>query len=459
MNNIRQAYNNAAFHVARPLYTPEPMGLPLNAEGRCELNDELHVHPYEPLQPPTRVLTLVMLRGGDARAEEIVHLKALCAHFGRRIEVESLSPRLQFDDFLLKIESHQDFTRYKFIAPAEAEDITRPCAGNAMTSRPLSLLPDGWLKSLPGRLLVALDLTILPFPEGKSHAALMQQYAGCFDADTVCASQIGRSKSLAMTDFRIGDNGFSRILLLSRAGLSAQIGRLAYRLIDIETYRMLAMQILEPARMLGKRLPAADARLIELAAAISGGGGESDEQLMERLTALAAEVEAMVSAHYRPFTLARNRFDLVLQRLDELYEQPIGPQSTLGGFLRRRLIKARTTSDATFQWLEQLADRIAQASQSLRTRIDVHNETQNREMLAAMNRRFQVQLRLQQAAEMMTVAIFTYYGVNVLDFVYQALAPRLLMHADSVVFKAIAAPMLAAAAVWFIYRLRRKRSE
>ncbi len=435
------------------------MGLPADLKERYQLNNELHLHPYEPLEAPTRVITLVMVRPDEQRAEEMLHLQALGQACAAEIETKGLTSRLECDDFLLKVESHQDFTRYKFITRPDPESAAHPCTGNPLTQPPLNQLPEGWLESLPGRLLLALDLVILPYPVEETHAGLMRRHACCFDASTLCASQVGRSKSLVLTDFRIGENRFSRMLLFSRAKLPSQLGRLAYRLIDIETYRMLAMRILMPARSLRKRLPEADKQLNELTAAISGGSGLSDEQLMERLTVLAAEIETMVSAHYRPFTLASARFELVRQRLDELDEQPVGPQSTLGRFLRRRLNRARATAEATFEWLEQLAGRIAQASQLLRTRIDVHNEKQNRNLLAAMNRRFQLQLRLQQAAEMMTVAIFTYYGTNVLDYVYQEASALADATPDSIMFKSVAAPCLAAAAIWFVYQIRKKRQE
>ncbi|RMH60993.1 MAG: DUF3422 family protein [Zetaproteobacteria bacterium] len=435
------------------------MKLPVDLEERYQLNDELHIHPYEPLEPPTRVLTLVMVRTDEQRADELLHLKRLSAKRGVEIETSGLTSRLSCDDFLLKVESHQDFTRYKFIARPDPDNLAHPCTGDPLASPPLSLLPQGWLEALPGKLLLALDLMILPYPVNETHAGLMRHYACCFDPSTLCASQIGRSKSLVLTDFRIGENRFSRMLLFSRAKMPTQLGRLAYRLIDIETYRMLAMRILSPARGLRKQLPKADRELNALTTAISGGSGLSDEQLLERLTTLAAKIEAMVSAHYRPFSLASARFELVRQRLDELYEQPVGPQSTLGRFLRRRLNRARSTAESAFEWLEQLAGRIAQASQLLRTRIDVHNEKQNRNLLAAMNRRFQLQLRLQQAAEMMTVAIFTYYGTNVLDYVYQEISKESGATPDSLLFKSIAAPALAIAAVWFVYRIRKKRQE
>jgi len=448
-----------------PYHRGMKKNLPADADIRNELNDEFHVHPYEPLTPPVRIITLVMLRTRDGRAQEVTHIQQLCTHFGHGLPVSTMD-RLYFDGFLLKVESHQEFTRYKFIVSLDVEQGVEPFADS-----PLSFLPQDWLAGLPGQLLVALDTMVLPYPEAidheqtvhkktdhktTDHQSLFAQYAGYFSADSLTASQIGRSKSLAMTDFQIRDNGMTRMLVFSRAELPAQIGRLTYRLIDIETYRMLALVILPEAKRLLKELPLADMRLKDLTGAISGGGEMKDEQLMERLTTLAAEVENLIATHYRPFTIAQTRFDLVLQRLDELYEQPIGPQPTMGGFLQRRMQKARSTSDAAFNWLDQMAMRVSQASQSLRTRIDVNNASQNRGMLAAMNRRFQLQLRLQQAAELLSVAIFTYYSVNLLEYVYQELAVVFSWSIQAMLFKAVATPVLGIAAVVFIYRRRAK---
>jgi len=97
----------------------------------------------------------------------------------------------------------------------------------------------------------------------------------------------------------------------------------------------------------------------------------------------------------------------------------------------------------------------------LRTRIDVQHEKQNQEMLAAMNRRFQLQLRLrlrlQQAAELLSIAIFTYYTVNLLDYVAQEVAVLSDMPLESLLVKAVSAPLLAITAYLFIRRMRAKR--
>ncbi|MDQ6971352.1 MAG: DUF3422 domain-containing protein [Mariprofundaceae bacterium] len=431
--------------------------LPPDDDERSALNDELHVYPYEPLFPPERVISIVMHPSPEDRAQEVFHLQELCNHFGLDIPTGTMKPRLELGDLLVKIESHQEFTRYKFISPTERLPHEDKQDDDPFARSPLALLPEGWLAGLPGRLLSALDIAILPHPEGASHQSLIERYSVHFDASSLTASQVGRSKNLVLADFRIRDDGMTRLLICSQARLPSQVGRLVYRLIEVNTFRMLAMLALPKARSLGKKLPDADARLTALTAAIAEGG-KNDEQIMEELTGLAAQVENMVASHYRRFSAAENHFDLVFERLEQLEEKPIGAQPSLGSFLRRRLEPSQATCKAVFHWLNQLANRVSQASQLLRTRIDVHNEKQTRAMLAAMNQRFQLQLRLQQAAELLSVAIFTYYAVNLLDYIYQELALNLALSMSSLLFKAIAAPVLAIGALLFIRKLRKKRS-
>jgi len=227
--------------------------------------------------------------------------------------------------------------------------------------------------------------------------------------------------------------------------------------VAMETYRMLALLALPEAKRLLTELPQADARLTELTHAISDGGGADDETLMHQLTTLAAFVEKLVATHYRRFSATHAYFDLVFKRLDELHEQQVETVSSLGGILGRRLEPARTTCDAVSHWLDQLASRVGKTTGLLGTRIDVEHAKQNREMLSAMNRRFQLQLRLQQAAELLSIAIFTYYTVNLLDYVVQELAVLSGAPLESLLVKAIAAPLLALSAYLFIRRLRSKR--
>ena len=426
--------------------------LPANYGARAILNDELHAHPYEPLTPPERVVSIAMLVSLEQRKTESSHLQWLYNHMGKDAPEDDLRTRVDFGSFRMKIERHQEFTRYKFVCKSHCDLLAEP-----FSCSPLALLPEDWLAGLPGEMLAALDISVIPYPQNASHQSLAGQYAGHFDASSLTASEVGRSGNLAMTDFRIRDNGLTRMLIFSKAKLPSQIGRLTHRLVEMESYRMMALLALPEARKLLTSLPLADAKLTELTGAISSGNGMTDEQLMEELTALAAYVENLIATQYKRFSATRVYFDVVSRRLAELHERSIVDLPSIGGILNRRLEPARMTCEAVFHWLDQLAIRVSQTSQLLRTRIDVRHEKQNQEILLAMNRRFQLQLRLQQAAELLSIAIFTYYTVNILDYVCQELAIVFGGHVESLVVKAVSAPLLAIGAFLLIRRLRTKR--
>ena len=428
--------------------------LPNSHNQRHLLNDELHQHPYENLIPPERVICIGMQVSPEQRAMELVHLQRLFDHFGQRLELDGDRIRCNFDAFRFKLEKHQEFTRYKFIFAIDPDNHEDPFSGN-----PLDQLPKGWLASLPGKMLTAMDVPILSYTEGSSPTEMIERFGHCFSQQTLIASLVGRSEGLVITDFAIRNDGMLRMLILSRASLPSQNGRLMLRLVEIETYRMLAMLMLPDARKLLQKLPQYDARLTELTSAISRGSGRDDEQLLDELSTLAANVESLVASNYRRLSASRAYFNLVTQRLSDLHEQPIELVPSLRGILNRRLEPARMTCDSVSHWLEQLSQRVTHASQLLRTRIDVGREKQSQDLLKAMNDRFHLQLRLQSAAEMLSVAIFSFYAIGLLSYMGEAAAQLLSLTYNPILFKAFAVPLVTASAVFFVLRLRKRRTQ
>ncbi|PIW45925.1 MAG: DUF3422 domain-containing protein [Zetaproteobacteria bacterium CG12_big_fil_rev_8_21_14_0_65_54_13] len=420
---------------------------------RHELNDELHIHPYEPLIPPERVLYLAVLVTAQERGEEDAHLDALARHFGGATPTPGANQvRYRLGDIRLKVERHQEFTRYKFVYHD-----TKAADASPFATSLRELLPPEWLTCIPGRTLTALDITVLPYGEGNTLEKTVDRYAGEFKSASFTASQFGRSKGLALTDFVIREDGLMRILVLTRARQPAQNGRLLLRIIEMETYRMLALMALPDARNLLHQLPVADQKLTHLTQAIAQGNGVNDEALLEKLTELAADVEQLVAANYRRLSASHAYFDLVFKRLDDLREETVENVPSFGGVLGRRLEPARNTCESVSRWLDQLSQRVANASDLLRTRIDVRHGRQNQELLSAMNKRFQLQLRLQQAAEILSVAIFTYYSVNLVAYVVEELEVLMGLEANPLLIKATAAPLLAATALYILFRKRKKK--
>jgi uncharacterized membrane-anchored protein len=90
---------------------------------------------------------------------------------------------------------------------------------------------------------------------------------------------------------------------------------------------------------------------------------------------------------------------------------------------------------------EELAAHVARASNLLRTRVDVALESQNQDLLQSMNRRAQLQLRLQTTVEGLSVAAISYYVVGLIGDAAKALKP-LGFFLDPEVVIAVAIPFV-----------------
>ncbi|HVC10220.1 MAG TPA: DUF3422 family protein, partial [Burkholderiales bacterium] len=70
--------------------------------------------------------------------------------------------------------------------------------------------------------------------------------------------------------------------------------------------------------------------------------------------------------------------------------------------------------------LLELSERVARASALLATRVGVARERQNQDLLASMDRRASLQLRLQETVEGLSVAAITYYVVSLVGYAAKA---------------------------------------
>jgi uncharacterized membrane-anchored protein len=70
--------------------------------------------------------------------------------------------------------------------------------------------------------------------------------------------------------------------------------------------------------------------------------------------------------------------------------------------------------------LDDLAERAAWTDALLRTRIDTQLARQNRNLLASMNHRTEMQLRLQQTVEGLSAVAISYYLIGLLAYVVKA---------------------------------------
>jgi len=226
------------------------------------------------------------------------------------------------------------------------------------------------------------------------------------------------------------------------------------RLLDIETYRILALAAFPVARSAGPSLAAMEAELGDTVERIATAGPEMDARLLDDLTRLAARVEQLhASTRYR-FDAAQAYDAIVAQRLHELREVRIPGLSTIEEFMQRRMAPAMATCRTMARRVDDLAGRVSRASGLLRTRVDIVRERQNQALLASMNRRAKMQLHLQQTVEGLSVVVITYYGASLV-----AIAARALraggVHIEPEIAEGIALPVVALIVFLAVHRVRK----
>ena len=94
---------------------------------------------------------------------------------------------------------------------------------------------------------------------------------------------------------------------------------------------------------------------------------------------------------------------------------------SIGSYLNRSIPPALRTCASVENRQATLSRKLARIANLLRTRVEIEIENQNRNLLASMNKRTQMQLRLQQTVEGLSVAAVSYYMVGLFYYLTQAL--------------------------------------
>jgi uncharacterized membrane-anchored protein len=310
------------------------------------------------------------------------------------------------------------------------------------------------LDGIPGERIVAAHAKLVP-KRAVPNAKELESY---FMGNLAVGAEVSEGAGIAFTDFKIHKDGYSRFLVIDVGFTPEQAGRVVQRLFEIEAYRMLALLGLPVARHRGAEVSAMERRLTSVTDSIGADKASSpsnDEHLLGELTRLAAEVErALAGSQYR-FGASRAYYDLVRTRIAELRERRLPGVQTIDEFMTRRLAPAMATCATVSQRLRDLSDRIAQTSGLLSTRVDIAREKQNQALLASMDKRAKLQLRLQQTVEGLSVAAITYYVAGLFGLVFTAInAAGVNINAEMAT--GISVPIIALAVALAVRRAKKR---
>jgi uncharacterized membrane-anchored protein len=166
---------------------------------------------------------------------------------------------------------------------------------------------------------------------------------------------------------------------------------------------------------------------------------------------MAVQVEQLISQHGYRFSATQAYHAIVQQRLAELRQSAMQGTQTLGEFLERRLSPAMATVQASALRLVSLSERIARASDLLRTRVNIATEEQNRQLLEKLTQGQELQLTLQSTVEGLSIAAISYYMVSLVLYAAKALKAMGLLSLNPEMVAGLSIPLVLLL-VWRIVR-------
>lgn len=389
----------------------DPIVYPLHPL-REALYNELHIRPFHTLEAPQRITHLVSCCAGQ---DELTRSYELLCELCRRYEVnqpqsDSVAYYQNFGDFSIHWERHVEFYSFTVMRPSHH--------GMDLDHAAIDLLPADWLRQLPGMILAAFHV-IIDNGQLEDSAEALSRY---FEGHAVMVSAVYSSRARLMTAFKLHGDSYGRIIIRNLELNSSQIGQLARRVMDLETYRLLALVSLPLAKKIAPRLAELDKTLAEILNVVTDLDRDRDEhQLLENLTKVEAQLETYRAETNRRFSATRAYHQMVKDRLEGIKEEPVEGYLSAGEFINRRLNPALRTCESVQTWMDDLSKRVERASDLMRTRVNLTLQEQNRFQLTAMNRRSRLQFRLQETVEGLSIAAISYYAVGLLGYLLKGL--------------------------------------
>lgn len=424
-----------------------PIAQPAQHPARALLHNEIHARPPESLAPPLAIAHIVMLADAEGRAASRAHLAALLRdHHLPPPDAQTTHLRVALGPLRLRWELHTEFVTWTFMLP-----MAEPAATERALPSAAAFVPQAWLAGLPGQCLSSLNFWVLAARDGEASALVRQ----LLNEDRLIGSSVAGGLAEVYTDFAIHADGFSRLLLQVGNMSERRLGRLVQRLLEIETYRMAAMLGLPAAQQAGAVLASAEGELAALAEAIRSADRDAEPALLDRLTRLAGQVESQHAATHARFSASSAYFELVDRRILDITEQRMAGLQTIGEFMERRLTPARKTCQWAARRQDALSQRVSRISNLLRTRVEIEQQQSSQALLATMNQRQDLQLKLQSTVEGLSVAAITYYIVGLVSYLAKG-AQKLGWPWSPETTTALAIPLVAGSVWWSLRRLHQR---
>ncbi|POF43752.1 hypothetical protein B0D71_02765 [Pseudomonas laurylsulfativorans] len=364
---------------------------------RQRLHNELHARPSLYFDEPAHVFHLAFL-GSDQ--ECCAFLENCCRG---PLDLNAAQGITQLDGHALKWERHAEFFTLTLVVTSSGDDLSWTSLPEVLAQKVEAHLP---------QLINSVQIVV----RGEAHLDLSRY--GFKDSSGSC---VGGGDAMVWSDFRLSEDGNNHILFVNRRLNAYRQGRMIRRLLEIETYRMMASLSLTTAKELSAQLDVFDKTLVTLSERNADSYGSNAKALLADISNLSAQVVSSTARTRHRFGATQAYAQLVFERLGELRESRVGDCQRLGVFIERRFKPTVRYCSATEQRLEHLAKSVANLGDLLQARVQVEMEEQNSEILESLNIRAYAQIKIQRAVEGLSIFAIAYYLLSLLKLGYSGL--------------------------------------
>ena len=415
---------------------------------RYQLANELHARPFPTMSTEGTVAFIAIKQPTEAvsrdRGRDLAHLKALLDRYGApHPQPDATHYSGQIGRHGLKWEQHTEFVTYTAFSDGVSDRPFDPAD--------FEIFPDDWLADAPGERLTSVMMRIEPRPDDRMIDAQLRDW---FVPESLAVAQVLDNAAVTASDFRIDPAGHLRISVFVSPQIGERrIGRIAQRLLEIETYKTISMLGFSRSRTLSGNISELDNQLTELMVDMAREGSQPETNLSSLLS-ISTELESMSARSSFRFGATGAYEAIVNQRVSVLRETRFLGRQTFSEFMMRRYEPAMRTVKSTERRLQALADRAIRAGDLLRTRVDVDRSAQNQALLESMDKRAALQLRMQNTVEGLSVVAISYYSVSLCGYLLYPLSASSGI-SKGMLTAAVTLPVVAAV-WWMIRRIRRK---
>lgn len=409
--------------------------MPIDHPDRQAITEELHARPVDIMESASRVRRLVFVTDAQAGSEALIaRFNAFCSARdiapmprGVRQAGFAAGPRAVTWEF------HTEFVTITWRGPPGdtqnwPDDIGLEAVGDA-------------------QLVAATRIDVIADRE------IPARFIPQFNLSSLCVSLVEDGAGQIATDYLADTDGYIRLEFAAGGLTPLRRSILVRRLLEIDTYRSMALLALPLARRCAPELSAAERDLTALFETLAQATTtEAIQTALDTLHQLSIRSGQLSERLGYRFAAAKAYGKILQARLDGLREGPTSLGSTLGRYLGNRVDPALATCLAIEKRLETLTDKTERAIELLNVRIGLDLQIQNKSVLETIASTARSQFRLQATVEGLSVIAISYYALGILSYILAG--PLEIAHFDKTLAVSIAAPFAIALVWWSVRRLR-----